>query len=50
MRVEIFYDRPTRCWWVRRVDENGDQMGAAEHVYTKREAEALARQMEAANA
>jgi hypothetical protein len=38
MRVEYFYDRQTRCWWVRTVDANGNQVGDAEHTYTKAEA------------
>jgi hypothetical protein len=44
-RIERWYDRHTRCWWVRRVDAAGNQIGEAENCYTAREARASQRQL-----
>ena len=35
--IEYWYDRSTRCWWAREVDANGDQVGEADHAYTRDE-------------
>jgi hypothetical protein len=35
--IEYWYDRYTRCWWAREVDQEGNQIGDAEHAYTRGE-------------
>ncbi len=35
--TEFWYDRHTRCWWARRIDPEGNQIGDAEHAYTRGE-------------
>lgn len=34
-RIEYWYDPSTRCWWAREVDEESNQIGDAEHSYTR---------------
>lgn len=34
---EHWYDRHTRCWWAAEFDAEGNQIGAAEHAYTRDE-------------
>lgn len=42
--VEYWYDRSTRCWWAREVDAEGNQVGDAEHAYTRWEILAIVTQ------
>ena len=35
--VEYWYDRSYRNWWCREVDADGNQVGDADHAYTKDE-------------
>jgi len=37
--VDYWYDRHTRSWCVQCVDSQGNQVGEARFVYTKREAQ-----------
>lgn len=37
-RTERWYDPHTRCWWVRMLDEHGNQYGDAVNVYSENEA------------
>ena len=32
---EHWYDRRTRCWWAAEFDNDGNQIGPAEHSYTR---------------
>lgn len=34
--IEYWYDRSTRCWWCREVDEEGNQVGTALDAYEKK--------------
>jgi len=34
---QYWYDRSNRCWWIARFDSDGNQIGAANHAYTKEE-------------
>lgn len=44
LTVEKWYDRTSRNWVVQTKDERGNQIGDADYVYTRREAEKLVRQ------
>ncbi len=33
--VEYWYDPHTKCWWAMKVDQDGHQIGAAEHSYDR---------------
>ena len=44
--VQYWYDRSTRCWWAARFDAAGNQIGNADHGYSRREIEAIAAQMQ----
>ena len=35
--VEYWYDRHERCWYVMRIDQEGNQIGNSINAYTKRE-------------
>jgi len=35
--VEYWYDPATKCWWRNVVDDDGFQVGSAEHAYSKAE-------------
>jgi hypothetical protein len=39
--TERWYDRHCRCWFVRRLDANGNQIGESRNCYTATEAIAL---------
>jgi hypothetical protein len=39
--TERWYDRHNRCWWIREVDANGDQIGDSQNCYTATEAIAI---------
>ena len=39
--VEMWYDRHTTSWVVQRKDSEGNQIGSADYVYTKQEAQHL---------
>lgn len=45
-RIDQWYDRRTRSWVVQRMDAQGNQVGDAEYVYTRREADLIRRQWE----
>lgn len=47
-KVEVWYDRATRSWVVQRLDADGNQIGTADYVHSKREAQALAKEYERA--
>lgn len=32
---EHWYDRSTQCWWLARFDTEGNQIGDAQHEFTK---------------
>ena len=42
MKIDVWYDRYTRSWVVQLKDVSGNQIGTADYVYTKREAELIA--------
>lgn len=48
--VRKWYDRYTRSWVVQVIDHLGNQVGDADYVYSRAEAEALERQYAAVNA
>ncbi len=37
--IEIWYNRSAKSWVVQMLDDEGNQIGDAVYVYTKREAE-----------
>lgn len=37
-KTERWYDRSTRCWIVMTTNDDGDQLGDATYVHSKREA------------
>lgn len=41
-KIEIWYDRPSRSWVVQRKDAEGSQIGEADYVHSKREANLIA--------
>jgi hypothetical protein len=43
--VQYWYDRGTRCWWAARFDAAGNQIGNADHGYSRREIKAIADDM-----
>lgn len=42
--VEYWYTRSYRCWWCAEYDAEGNQVGDAEHAYTKEEIIEIAEQ------
>jgi hypothetical protein len=46
MIVDYWYDSHTKSWVVQRKNKRGDQIGNADHVYTKEEALRLAKEYE----
>jgi hypothetical protein len=47
---EKWYNRYEKSWVVQRKDAEGNQVGDADYVYTKREAEAIVKEYEAERA
>jgi len=37
-KIEYWYDKYTKSWVVRKIDFEGNQIGNAYYVYSKREA------------
>lgn len=46
--IEYWYTRSYRCWWCAEYDEEGNQVGDADHAYTKDEILARVMDMEKA--
>lgn len=46
MKCITWYDRHTRSWVVQQKDENGNQVGQADYVYTRDEALTLKKEYE----
>ncbi len=43
-KVEKWYDKYTKSWVVQKLDSEGNQVGRADYVYTKREASNLTKE------
>ena len=46
MKVIMWYDRYTKSWVVQVKDENDNQIGTADYVYSRREAVLIKKDLE----
>lgn len=47
--IDVWYNRSARSWVVQRMDPDGNQVGDADYVYTKREALLIKKSYEEGN-